>query len=515
MGFIPETVTRRLPSSLVGTLGVDTSGEQLGGKIAQAGATLFGQVTKQAAERKRTLDIISAQASIRQFESDMDGIVTVNKENFKGDPQGGVDNIFKDGETLIESTLAQIKDPSVKAMVAQGTTTALRGNSKNMRSWAHQQEAINAAVDLASISNSDAERLFQNPDPLFLAEAIGALHGRENLYKETYGTNWPNAMRESEKSIMLGMINGLEKDNPFEGDKFLKETNFGGLFNSSELEKLKANMESSLLGRKKTVAVDTFKDVLGTSKGMQDAYNEGKLTPAFVDARELAVEEKHGLTPQLQEVFADARKVAAEGTDLGARLSKNTFNNLNHKLRALKVNASKTDAVGKLSELFNFNAAVWKASADGKIDPNQRANFLNQTLTPILDDIQKGTGQHGNFWGEWTYGIVGNLDKPEDKAFDKVEDWVKDMNFSEETGFKVKAQILSEVYTVVRESRERGVEFTNEQVEALVESYFVKELATQNPALQHIPPEGRSYKNPLTGEMFTILPTGAKVRIVQ
>lgn len=513
MGYIPETVTRRLPSSVVGTLGADTSGEQLGMKLAQAGEKVFSTMLAAQAEKKRTLDIISSQAAIRQFESDMDGISTTNKGNFKADPQGGVDKVFEDGSTLIDSTLAQIKDDNVRAMVAQGTTSSLRRSGNSMRNWANGQKVINGAQDLTSITNADAERLSKEPSEAFLAEAINNLRGRVELYKGMYGKAWPEAMRQAEQSIVKGHINGLEASDPIEGKKFLDENDFGGVFNSEELEKLKNGMNDSIVGWKNKVALREWISVLEVSDTLHQAYKEQKFDTALVDAKEMETEEAGAMTPEKQAYFDTVRAVAAKGTDVNSRHSTNTWNNLNHGLRALNVSSDKTSADAKLNALFRYRAAVWKASADEKITPKQRAHFLDQTLTPTLEQIENDTGRAGDTLGKLSFGWFGKIDLPEDKAFDKVENWLDDMNFSDGKKAELKAQILSEVYTIVHDSREKGQEFSEEEVELLVESYFRGELARQNPALQHIPPEGKSFRSPMTGDRFTILPNGSRIHI--
>ncbi len=514
MGFIPETVTRRLPSSVVGTLGVDHSGEQLGQAIAAGGEKVFNALAAKAAERKRTLDIISAQAKIRQYETDLDGISSVNKNNFKDNPQGGVDKTLEDGETLLNSTLEGIQDQNVRAMVAQGTTGSLRRGGNTMRGWAHQQEVINGARDLSSISNADAVKLSKDPNVDQMEEMLIGLATREDQFKAIYGKAWPKAMKQEAQSIFKGQLSGLESTDPITGLRFLKEYDFQGVFDADEMDKFKENMEGSITGWNKTLKLQSSLEVLNSSDAIHQAQLKGELTPALIDQQEIILEDQGLMTPEVQAYMDSVRKVAAENTDIDSVHSTNTWNALNDELRSLAISSDKTESDAKLGALFNFRARVWKASANRNILPKERRSFLNQTQTPTLEQIEDDSERvGGGVLGFVTFGYYGKPTTPEGAAVDKVNDWLEAMNFSDERSSVIKAQILSEVYTVLGDSRENGTGVTNEDAELLVESYFVDELAKQNPALQHIPPDGKSFRNPITGERFTIMPNGAKVQI--
>lgn len=513
MGFIPETVTRRLPSSVVGTLGVDTSGEKLGQAVAAAGEKVFGAVTQKVAERKRTLDIIAAQAKIRQYESDMDGISSVNKGNFKDNPKGGVDKTFEDGETLLNSTLEGIEDESVRAMVAQGTTSSLRRSGNQMKGWAHQQEVVNGAFNYSQVTNISAEQLSKNPDVDLMEEFIVNEFAREDQAKMLFGKDWPTAQKQQIQSIMKGQISGLELKDPITGLRFLKEYDFKGAFTSDEMKKFEKDMKSSVTGWNEKIKFDKGIDTLNLFDGAAEKFKRGEFDVQFVDQLEIEMDDNGLLSPEVQDVIDDLRKIAAENTDPNSVHSTEIFNKLNDELRNLEISSDKMESDAKLAALFKFRANVYKASANGNILPRERQSFLDQIITPSGDKIEKDQVNFGKgILGAVTFGWFGKTSTPEGAAFDKVNNWLGEMNFSEEVSAKAKGNILSKAYIEMTELNKSGTAVSIEDVEGIVEPLIREELARQNDILQHIPAEGKAIRLK-SGEKVLILPSGIRIPI--
>ena len=507
MGFIPETVTRRLPSAVVGTLGVDPSGEQLGLAVARAGEQVTRTLLEKQAKRKQTLDIISAQAEIRKYETSMDEISKVNQGSFRDDPQGGVKQTLNDGETLLNSTLQDIGDDNVRAMVATETTSSLIRTGNSMKGWAHQQEVINGAQDFTSVTDADAAQLSQTPDLISMGTMLANHNLREGQAKALYGKNWPEAMKKGRQSIIKGQITGYELNDPQEGIKFLEETDFKGAFDSEEIKGFKKDMRSSFEGWNKKVELDKKINTLSLFDGVAKRQKEGELDVAFVDQLELELDDENLLTPEVQKLVDDVRKVAAENMDLDSVHATKIFNNLNDDLRRLQISSDKTEADATLTELFKFRSKVYEASANGEITPKERRSFLDQIETPSKEMIARDDVAF-----ERKFKIFGGATTPEGAAFDKVNGWLEEMNFSEEVAETAKAKILSDTFIEMTELRDRGVEVTLDSVDILVERHFREEETRQNAALRHIPPEGKAMRLK-NGNKILLLPSGVRIPI--
>ncbi len=520
MGFIPETVTKRLPSSLVGTLGVDTSGEKLGIAVAKAGEKVFGAVAQKAAERKRTLDIISAQAKIRQFESEMDGATTGIKGTFKDEPQGGVEQTFSAGEQLIDATLGDIKDDSVRAMVAQGTTSSLRRSGNQMKSWAHQQEVINGARDYSQVTNFNAEQLSKKPDIDLMEQMIAFELGREDLAKGLYGKNWPTAVKQSVQATYKGYITGLELTDPKTGVRFLEEYDFKGAFSPSEMKKFKEDMQDSFVGWEKDQLVKDEIEALSTFDEIHKRDKDRTLDVEFIDQTKLQLEASGLLTPERERLLDISRKSIARRVDIHSTESEETLTNLYDSWRNLGVASDKKTAEASLKELFAFRLDVVQAEADGKIKDTNKMFFLDQIITPSNSKLLEGEMTPTEFDANkqlTAFGVkipfTGNVMTPEYKTYDKVISWLDKLNFEGKDREGAMVRILRDAYIEMADLRGRGSVLSSESAEVIAERKIRDEMARQRADLEYIPPKGTSYRDPVTGELFTLLPNGTKIPI--
>ncbi len=518
MGYIPETVTRRLPSSVVGTLGVDTSGLQLGQSIAAAGNKVFGTMLAQQKEKKRTLDIIAAQAAIRQFESEMDGANTGIKGKFAKEPQGGVEQTFNAGEQLIEHTLAGIKDANVRAMVAQGTTASLRRSGNDMKNWASRQEVINGAENYTQITNVNATQLSKKPDVDLMEQFIDFELGRTEQAKMLAGKNWSEFQKSQMQSIYMGQIIGLEATDPKTGVRFLEEYDFKGVFSPEELKGLKKKMQDSYVGWKKDQFIKSEIAAMSHFDEIHKRDKDGTLDVAFIDETKRQLDGNGMLTPERELALDISRRTVARNTNVDAKDNEETLETLYDGLRNLGVSSDKKTAEASLKELFAFRLKVLQAADDGKIKDANKRFFLNQIITPSNSKALEGemTKSEKDPSAQMTaFGIgipfTGNVKTPEFTAYDKVESWLGTMNFGDQERMGAKIRILRESYIEMAKLREMGNKIDSDTAEVIVERKIRDEMASQRADLAHIPAQGKAYLDPNSGERFMLLPNGTKV----
>ncbi len=205
MGFIPETVFRTPASSVVGTAGVDRSGEIIGKSFARAAGQITSVLLEKEAERKRTLDIVGAKAKARETEAEMDANVRTVQERFAGDPQAGVKELSILNETLINSTLAGMTDEDRRAMFASDISTITRTKNREIRSWAMKQEVVNASQDFTLITDTNAAQLMLQPNEDKFWNYIAENKKRTPSAKDIYGNDWSDAIKKGDQSMAKGL----------------------------------------------------------------------------------------------------------------------------------------------------------------------------------------------------------------------------------------------------------------------------------------------------------------------
>ncbi len=515
MGFIPETIFRPLVSSAVGTAGENRAGEILGQAVARAGERITVNFIAKEAVRQQTLDIIASEAKVRAYEAEVDESILEAQKKHAADPKLGIKEIFDLNETLLNKRLEGITSEFERALFASKASTVVRRKNREMRSWARSQEVINASQDFTSITDTNAAQLKLNPDVDKFWEFIALHNLRKPLAKQIYGKNWSDAMRKGNQSMAKGLLAGYEDDNPYFGLELIRSGTLNKFFNGEELADLEEKMKSSIKGWDESLKFENNLTVLGEFSGADELARNGKLTTFKVDELELRLDDQQLLTPKVQVEVDKLRKIAAEKTDLTAIENTEILAKLYDELRNLQISSDKLTADATLTEIFKFRSHIYSASANGKISPDQRENFLLQIETIKTTGLLEATGgssvidsvSDSPFFVQKIFSLFSTPATPEQHAFGKVYDWLKTMNFSDNVEKKAKVKILNDTMIEITEMREQGTKVTNDIVDKLIEKHFREELARQNPTLQNLPSDGKAIRLK-SGKKVFLFPDG-------
>ncbi len=497
MGSLPEFLTKHLASSVVGTLGVDKSGQRLGESIAGTGAKIANVGFKQLAERKKTIDIVKSQAEVREFENELNELSKENRSNFIDDPQAGIKQFNEDSSNLFDDILGTLEDPSLRRLFAQGGTQVLRGQTNKAIAWGATQEIVNAAGDFNSVINLDAGQLKSTPSRELYEEKLAILEGKKDLIKKIWGKSSGNQMAASKESLSKGYLHGLMNENPLEGRQLLKEGFFNGRLDTTEQVKFEGQMESSIKGWKDKIDLEARTTTIEKYGGIEKLWLEGRLDTAAVNALSdemdiTMIEDGKGgvvsLTekfPELKEINKDLLKIAAENTDIKSIESIAVVNKIADSVRRLNISPDKRTADGVLEDIMKVRGEIIEAVANRQMKSEKARGFLDQLTTPMIDKLSEAKGK-ANWLG------FGNWKTPQDAMYDSVVNKLAQFpNMSEEVGERMKANVITQTLDELSRMKERFQPVTNEVAIAVAGRFIQAEWAKENPALQDIPKEGK------------------------
>lgn len=227
MPKIPVYEQGQLASSAVGTPGVDTSGTQLFGTIAQAAGGITDELARtiqannvEAARKKREADeLAKAQKKIlddidvANHESKLDlqlgdeeGKVKAEKQS---DPAGSGALFTQRGTDIMDKYLDGITDENVKNRVKLGTIKSINARANAMNGWTLTQRTANAQ---AGIESTLAEYV-NRAGNLTTAQEVGqtwekieALRGPGTL---AFGAKTDEIIRRAKTDVAEQYVNGL------------------------------------------------------------------------------------------------------------------------------------------------------------------------------------------------------------------------------------------------------------------------------------------------------------------
>lgn len=525
MGFIPETIFKPLASSVVGTVGVDRSGEIIGQAVTRAAEKIGSAVIAEGAQRKRTLDIINSKALGRAYEADLDKNSTSVQSKFVDNPQAGVKKVFDANETLLNEYLEDIDDNYVKALFAVEASTVARRKNREARTWAGAQEVINASQDFTSITDTNASQLMLDPNIDKFWEYVALHKARSPLAKQIYGKNAPDAIRKGYQSMARGLLAGYERRDPHLGLKVIRSGVLNKFFNGEELLDFEKKMKTSIIGWDKSLKFENDFKVLNFFGAFDENARQKPVTTAMVDELELVLDKENLLDTRTQKEVDKLRKIAAEKTDLNSIENTEVLVKLYDELRNLQIAPDKLTAEATLTEIYNFRSNVYSASARREISKGKREMFLLQiesiktsglieageasesTIDKVLETISGGYAI-----AKAAISLFGTPITPEQHGFNRVYDWLTERNFSEKIEVQAKVRILNNMMMDITELRKQEKNVTYDTIDIIVERYFREEIAKQEPSLRSLPPEGKAIQLQ-SGKKVLIFPSGLSIPI--
>lgn len=490
---IPEFVTRTLASSVVGTVGVDTSKSRLFESISADAARVFNVSATALAQRKQTIDSVDADARTREYEAKVEKGIAAIQTQFASDPNAGLREAEVQANQLLNDTLSGIPTSRVKSLVSTKISGINRVLRTGMKKWVRDQDIRNTGNNFTKVDNIEAGALRTDPSVENWVASMARHELRTADANKIYSpTQSKTAMDRGGESRTKGLLNGFMADSPAEGARLLATGIFDEFLPQGAIEQYRKDFKSAVKGAVKEQEYQNQIDAFANIDGLETMTRNKELTVDAIDAAKNEAEEAGRMTPALSRYLETARKIATENVDLTSVDVQDIVLRLNDNLRELNVEDKKTTNAN-LEDIADFMAKVNGEFTDGNITDKTRTRLLDNVTTPFNRKIQQEEGGKG-FVGIVSFGYFGAPSSPYDAGYLKTNDWLDDRNFSDGVKSKAKFNILDGMLREISKFKEDGIIITNDFVENIVDREIQKEVFRQNPKLRNLPPEGKPYR---------------------
>lgn len=451
-GSIPQITRERLASSVVGTPGVDTSGQKIGESLASAATDVGTAIGQYAIEKQTQYD--QAEANRLVLSNNMAAIDSMEtaKKTYADDPEKAGPALMEQLKTNLTATQDQASNPRVALKVGLGNPYFDSKMAFDMQQWSVTQRANldHAAVEnQGNMMGDQMERVIDGNQPLVanLNQFTLAAHNVGTLTAGAYAVSNPVAA-ETLKIRMLPTLATratykLLQDNPAQATAFLENSGVKEVFNANpkEWDELHDTAMKRTEGMAKDAEWHSMLQPLVDSPQIVNQVASGKVDYNAIAALPagpmrdglLKMSMQVGSTRNEGEQAQAVAKFAADAADIGAKYK--------------SVGREKS-----VSDLLKFNTELIQAHNDGLITPETYRTYMNNLALPLRDAVLKAHDPQTLSKINQQGGIIGAVQswlspKPQpDQVVDKyvggynvIQNWAKSQNADDNWSYKAEA----------------------------------------------------------------------------
>lgn len=389
MATIPEYQRRKLASSVVGTPGVDTSGQQIFNTISQSTAKVADVFGSIAVERQQVKDEALANKKLIEFEMNMARVTDEHQaaySEFRGDKTERVNAFRTRAEELFKSTADSIPSRGARQLFDRQGLGVVRGSVGRELTIADRNQAALALAD----GTESANLLAGQASALGLSQAdVSAKRaGLQKLLSDgvrTYQTT-SKVLGDEEKAklkaaipemISKGFLVSSMDRNPETVIEMLNDGTFDAILTAEDKQKYLKDAREALPKVKEIREIDALVAEIPNHQALWDKYInkdaslysdiEQSNTPFAKSLRNLAI--KGDPDPIMQ---------AATVLDLEAK-----FLNITKKKEGKEV--SKRVQLEALNQFMND---VVEARSNGAISTDVANSYLKKLANPLYDKVK-------------------------------------------------------------------------------------------------------------------------------
>ena len=226
MGSIPRYQREKLASSVVGTPGVDTSGQQIGQDAAQALGQVSNTLYKVASERQAIVNEAEATRKFIDYRNDFNDMVSKVQLDTGTNPDKSWDAISQENGPLMAGYQKTMNNSASSGMFSRLANQNLRSTSKVMASWTLAKQTANAQFDVAASYESlvktgkDAVSMADIASKFAETDAITAGPG-----KDVFGAQAVDMGEKTKMGIAEDYFLNMAYEDPDRAQKELDEDN--------------------------------------------------------------------------------------------------------------------------------------------------------------------------------------------------------------------------------------------------------------------------------------------------
>ena len=287
MPNIPQIYRDKIASSLVGTPGVDTSGQQLGQEIAQ-GAEAVAKPMWDTAIKKQTLeDGAETNLLVAHNKMNVETLLETYKDKYANNPEEAGKHFWTDVKALQDQTVAQASNYRVKQLVTQRDPLFDGRIAATLGAWQyHQRDQL--TVDNI---NATADRLGQDAyetasdNKLDYAEQSRRLFSKFDVAGHLVASLDPSHPERQAKftkqiseALYKNTIDGYIDANPARALQFLNEKHTKDFIPGDMIEKFKSDAIAHLGGMQKRAELESLSKVMVEQPAKVAGIDSGEIT---------------------------------------------------------------------------------------------------------------------------------------------------------------------------------------------------------------------------------------------
>lgn len=465
MVAIPQITRDKLASSLVGTPGVDTSGEKIGNSLAEAGAQIGQAVGQFAVERQSNLDQAESNKLMVDYKQSIINLAEGVRRQYQNDPDKGIETFQEGVKNLLPGVQQQASNQRVSLMIGKGDPMFEGRIMAEQANWAYTQktqnnykDATNQTITLgqqAGQIGSDINMTVQEKwnkftqlhDPL--GNVINSMKGVQS--DETV----EKFSRAAQADMATGLVHGMMDTAPWDAKTVLQHPDMKAVL-GDRWEKMNGDAEKAIQGyQKKHEINELFQNTAEANTLMRFAANgkddQGqpfnyatidKLRQASGNKPIYDYLENHILAPKsTQEKAEDVVNFYAEANRIGMQYHR-------------------VPAETSLHDLISFNDKLTKAWADGTINESTFRSMSEKLSTPLTEGVMKAHDVEKYQQAQKDkgfFGLFASQEAPETRidkyngGYDTINKWLstqgQDKNWAVKAGAIKKYMDLSDSTT--------------------------------------------------------------------
>ena len=455
---IPQVTRDRIASSLVGTPGVDTSGQQLGQEVAksaeQVSKAAFGVLEKQQTYK----DSAEANLLVAHNKMDVQTLLENYKDKYANNPEEASKHFWTDVKSLQDNSVARSSNFRVKQLVTQRDPLFDGRVASELGTWQYNQrdklttdsifdganELGKKAYGIASDNKSSYEDQSTKLINLFsvggnLAHALDPAHPEKQAKMSKTIT----------ESLYKNTIDGYIDANPARALKFLEEPHVKEVVPGAMIEKMKNDAVTHLAGMQKRAEIEQYATTMVQHPALVKSIDDGETTFGTLQR----------MDPTGKLKWVNDLKQYAVKTQYESQIEDaNAILRLHDKAYQLGLEARGNSGIERkdrrtptesLQDLMEFQSEVLRMKP--YMSKDAAKTFDREVMSPLTAAVahlhtpgwgQKLSGVAGNFWNALPWGDKTKADSKVDAyaaGYSEIAAITKAQGKGFDAGYKIDA----------------------------------------------------------------------------
>lgn len=388
MVAIPQITREKLASSVIGTPGVDTSGQKIGEDLASSANQVGGAIADYAINRQQNLDLAEKNRLDVDYKlKTLDDLDTI-KTRYANNPEGAGPALVKASANNLKAVQAQASNPRVALAVGQGDPYFNTHILMNQQQWAYKQRDNLNVQSIQNQGNSiadHAEDLGRNaPSLTELQEGLKPLASATgSLLANTAATVSPESAAKLQAKMLPTLYSrafyGSLQDNPARAYALTQDKDMQAAFaaNPKELDGMTQQAMKRVQGMAKEEEWKQMITPLVDSPQIINQVASGK-----VDWNQIRSFPDGPYKDQLE-------KMALAGPSINTTEKAEAVANFFADAHSMGMQMHQVPSGKSMADLVKFNTELTAAHNDGLVTPATYQTMMNKLAIPLRDSMLK------------------------------------------------------------------------------------------------------------------------------